>query len=104
MGIQYRGTVSCIHRKRCGRKFPAAFAFLLALLWRPVTGFTQGAGEFRCTPAVKYECSADQCERVTSDFQHAESFSYNPGTRTISACLWSNCYKGGATVFKDKPS
>ena len=22
----------------------------------------------------------------------------------ISACLWTNCYKGVATVFKDKPS
>jgi hypothetical protein len=82
---------------------PAAFAFLLALLF-PVMGFTQQSGEYKCTPAVKYECSTDQCERVTSDFQHAESFSYNPITRMISACLWTNCYKGGATVFKDKPS
>lgn len=104
MGIRYRGTVSCTRIKRCVPKFSAAFAFLLALLWHPMTGFTQEPREYRCTPAVKYECSADQCERVTSDFQHAESFSYKPGTRTISACLWSNCYTGRATVFKGKSS
>src|SRR5690348_9147591 len=81
-----------------------AFAFLLALLLHPVLGFAEQSREYKCTPAVKYECSTDQCQRVTSDFQHAESFSYNRVTRKISTCLWTHCYKGMATVFTDKRS
>ena len=34
-----------------------------------------------------------------SGFQQAESFVYNPETGELSACLWTNCYAGGATVF-----
>jgi hypothetical protein len=83
---------------------PVAFAFLLALSLFPAIGFARQSREYKCTPIVKYECSADQCERVTSDFQHAESFSYKPATGTISACLWTNCYKGSAAVFKDTSS
>jgi len=83
---------------------PVAFTFLLALSLCPAMALARQSREYKCTPAVKYECSADQCERVTSDFQHAESFSYNAATRTISACLWTNCYKGRAAVFKDTSS
>mgnify|MGYP000933786422 CR=1 FL=1 len=73
----------------------------LALLMSPVTGIAQ---EYNCIPVIKYECTKDQCEKITEDFQDAESFGYNKKTNKISACLWTNCYASKATVFKDKAS
>src|SRR5438445_5626659 len=46
VGIRYRETVSCILKHRCISKLPAAFAFLLALLF-PVMGFPQQSGEYK---------------------------------------------------------
>ncbi len=78
----------------------AAFTFLFGMLFFPETGFARKPTEYRCTPDVKYECSTDQCEKVTDNFQSAEYFGYNPSTRKLTACLWTNCYAGTATVFK----
>ena len=41
------------------------------------------------------------CETISGDsgFQQAESFVYSPETGQLSACLWTNCYAGSATVF-----
>jgi hypothetical protein len=50
---------------------------------------------------VKYECSPDQCEKLTEGFQAAEYFGYSPSTGKLSTCLWTNCYAGMATVFKN---
>ncbi len=36
---------------------------------------------------------------MNDGFQHAESFAYQPKKRALSACLWTNCYAGNATVF-----
>jgi len=80
---------------------------LFTLLLGPATGFAQEHREYReyrCTPDIKYECTIDQCEKITSDFQQAESFAYNAKTNELSACLWTNCYAARATVFKDAAS
>jgi hypothetical protein len=62
---------------------------------------TPGVSEYRCTPDIKHECSAAGCETMNNGFQHAESFAYQPQKRQLSACLWTNCYEGSATVFAD---
>lgn len=73
-----------------------AFAVLVMLPW------VAAAETFQCKPLVKYECAAEQCERVTQDFQHAESFGFDRKTRRLSACLWTSCYQGKATLLKGK--
>jgi hypothetical protein len=60
--------------------------------------------EYRCTPQVKYECSMDGCEKAGREFQDAESFVYSTRSGEISACLWTNCYAGAATLFTDASS
>lgn len=75
------------------------FASVTTLILSPVTGATAGISEYRCTPDIKHECSAAGCETVNDSFQHAESFAYQPKKRELSACLWTNCYAGSATVF-----
>jgi hypothetical protein len=83
---------------------PHSLGLLLALLSGPAIGFAQEDGEYDCRPDIKYECTADQCEKITSDFQHAESFAYSTKTGEISACLWTNCYTDKGTVFRDTAS
>lgn len=60
--------------------------------------------EYRCTPEVKYECGVEGCEKADREFQDAESFTYNSRSGEISACLWTNCYAGAATLFRDVSS
>ena len=91
------------HREYCSVR-PHSLGLLLALLSGPAIGFAEADGEYDCRPDIKYECTADQCERITSDFQHAESFAYSTKTGKISACLWTNCYADKATVFRDTAS
>ena len=82
----------------------APFAYptlLVSLLFSPGI-LAQQKGEFDCRAGVKYECTADQCERVTEDFQHEESFLYNAKTNELSACLWTNCYSAKTKAFTVK--
>ena len=91
----------CSHS--CAR-YLAPFAcptLLVSLLFSPGI-LAQHKGEFDCTASVKYECTADQCERVTEDFQHEESFLYNAKTSELSACLWTNCYSAKTKAFTVK--
>ena len=83
---------------------PHTFGLMLTMLLSPATSFAQEDQEYDCRPDIKYECTADQCEKITSDFQHAESFGYSTKTGEISACLWTNCYGDKATVFRDTAS
>lgn len=75
---------------------------LISLLLSAPASFAQEKREFDCTPEVKYECTAEQCERTTDDFEHAESFAYNGKTNELSACLWTNCYSAKTKLFKAK--
>ena len=84
-----------------------SFTLLFMLLLGPAKGFAQENreyNEYRCKPDIKYECTMDQCEKITRDFQHAESFAYNAKTSELSACLWTNCYAASAAVFEDTVS
>jgi hypothetical protein len=77
---------------------------LISMLFSP-TGFAQEKREFDCKPEVKYECTAEQCERVIEEFeqaQHPQSFSYNAKTNELSACLWTNCYSAKTRLFQAK--
>jgi len=89
---------------RCWLEDVLATSALLALLLAPEVGFAQenrGHMEYHCTPDIKYECTVDQCKKITSGFQQAESFAYNTKTDELSACPWTNCYAAKAIVFKD---
>ena len=72
-----------------------------SLLLASTAGSTSEILEYRCSPDIKHECTTSGCETISSDsgFQQAESFVYNPETGELSACLWTNCYAGSATVF-----
>ena len=99
MGIHDRGAVI-----RANHRVPlilAAIAFSFAILFFPDAAFARKPREYRCVPDVKYECSPDQCEKLTEGFQAAEYFGYRPSTGKLSACLWTNCYAGMATVLKN---
>ena len=87
----------------CCEVFLSAYASLLFVTWPPLA-FASEEKEYRCVPEVKYECGLDRCERMGSDFQHAESFSYNPETGVLSACLWTNCYATRATAVLSENS
>lgn len=86
-------------RKRAVRF--ACIPLLISLLFSPA-GFAQEKRKFDCRADVKYECTADECERITEDFQHAESFAYDAKTTELSACLWTNCYSAKTKVFTAK--
>ena len=105
MGIHHCRAVTHRGEYRCWPEdVLAAFALLLALLLTPGAGLGQdnsGYMEYHCTPDIKYECTVDQCKKITSDFQYAELFAYNTKTNELSACLWTNCYAARAIVFKD---
>ena len=72
-----------------------------SLLLASTAGSTSEILEYRCSPDIKHECTASGCETISSEsgFPQAESFVYNPETGELSACLWTNCYAGSATVF-----
>ena len=74
------------------------------LLSRSAIAAGQENREYDCRPDIKYECTVDQCEKMVSDFQHAEWFAYSTTTGELSACLWTNCYAAKATVFIDPAS
>lgn len=80
---------------------PYASVPLFTLLLSPAVGFSQEYREYHCTPDTQYECVSGRCEKVTDDFQHAESFIYNTKNGELSACLWTNCYAATATAVKD---
>ncbi len=109
MGIHHRGAVIHWRGERCWRVAPIAApalpcTLLLALLLGPAEGIAQQNREYkeyRCKPDIKYECTMDQCEKITRDFQQAESFAYNAKTSELSACLWTNCYAASATMLED---
>jgi hypothetical protein len=88
----------------CYCSIPYRFGLLLTLLLSPAICFPHETQEYNCKPDIKYECTADQCEKIISDFQQAESFAYNTKTDVLSACLWTNCYADRATVFTDATS
>jgi hypothetical protein len=89
----------CFHSRgaRAGLRQDLCVSLLLA----STAGSTSETLEYRCSPDIKHECIASGCETISSDsgFQQAESFVYNPETGELSACLWTNCYAGSATVF-----
>ncbi|MEO9061784.1 MAG: hypothetical protein ABI270_07050 [Nitrosospira sp.] len=74
------------------------------LLSGPAAVLAGDGREYRCTPDVKYECTRNQCEKTADDFQQVESFGFNSKTGELSACLWTNCYAAGATVFRNATS
>lgn len=88
----------------------ASLILFLSLVSHPAVGTdvdTDVAGmhrEYRCTPEIKHECSMDRCEKTAHGFQDVESFIYDTRTGKISACLWTNCYSGAVTLFKDAAS
>jgi hypothetical protein len=67
-------------------------------------GAAEAHREYRCMPEVKYECGVEGCEKGGREFQDVESFTYNSRSGEISACLWTNCYAGIATLFRDASS
>jgi hypothetical protein len=67
-------------------------------------GAAEAHREYRCMPQVKYECGTEGCEKASREFQDVESFTYNSRSGEISACLWTNCYAGIATLFRDASS
>lgn len=92
---------SCFHS--CTRHLAlVVYPTLLGSLLCSPGVLAQQKGEFDCRTGVKYECTADQCERVTEDFQHQESFLYNAKTGELSACLWTNCYSAKTKAFTVK--
>ncbi len=82
----------------------ALLSLLSMLSSSPVIAAGQENREYDCRPDIKYECTIDQCEKIVSDFQHAEWFAYSTTTGELSACLWTNCYAAKATVFRDPAS
>ncbi|SDA28956.1 hypothetical protein SAMN05216315_14022 [Nitrosospira sp. Nsp18] len=82
----------------------ALLSLLSMLSSSPVIAAGQENREYDCRPDIKYECTIDQCEKIVSDFQHAEWFAYSTATGELSACLWTNCYAAKATVFRDPAS
>ena len=60
---------------------------------------TAHAEALTCRPDVKYECRSQACERITEDFRHAEVFLLDTGNKTLTACLWTACFEGQATIF-----
>lgn len=87
----------------CCEAFLFAYASLLFFTWPPLVCASEEK-KYRCVPEVKYECDLERCERMSSDFQHAESFSYNPETGELSACLWTNCYAARAMAVLNENS
>ena len=107
MGIHHCRAVTHRGEYRCWPEDVLAASALLFALWLPGAGLGQensGYIEYYCTPDIKYECTVDQCKKITSDFQQAELFAYNTKTDELSACLWTNCYAARAIVFKDTTS
>jgi hypothetical protein len=82
----------------------ASLSLLSMLLLSPTIAAGQENQEYDCRPDIKYECTVDQCEKIVSDFQHAEWFAYSTATGELSACLWTNCYAAKATAFRDPAS
>lgn len=76
---------------------------LLVVTLLGVTG-SVFADSYDCLPRIKYECNEQKCERITEGFQHAESFSFDAKRSEISACLWTACYSGKATTFRNPSS
>jgi hypothetical protein len=74
---------------------------ILLVLIVPIVTIAQN---YDCTPVVQFSCSKDKCDKTTENFQHAEHFYYNKDSRKLSACLWTNCYSGTATVLEYKDS
>lgn len=75
-------------------------AAVLVALVTPAFATAQPGKILHCSPAVQYVCDRESCGRSTEGFQHAESFTYDPGSRVLSACLWTNCYSAKARRFE----
>jgi hypothetical protein len=80
------------------------FPLFPLILMLPATVAAEAHREYRCTPEVKYECGMAGCEKTGRELLDAESFTYSTQTGEISACLWTNCYAGAATLFRDVAS
>jgi hypothetical protein len=80
------------------------FPLFPLILMPPAAAVAEEYREYRCTPEVKYECGMAGCEKTGRESLDAESFTYSIQSGEISACLWTNCYAGAATLFRDVAS
>jgi hypothetical protein len=91
-------------RRLSRRAFLILFPLFPSILMPPAAAAAEAYREYRCTPEVKYECGMAGCEKTGRESLDAESFTYSTQSGEISACLWTNCYAGAATLFRDASS
>lgn len=78
--------------------WPAAGLWALAFFSASVAG-----APLQCRPLSQVTCGEAECTRQTEGFQHAESFSFDPASQMLGACLWTRCYSAKAQVFRATP-
>jgi hypothetical protein len=91
-------------RRLAGWASPVLFPLFPLILVHSIAAAAEAHREYRCTPEVKYECGMAGCEKTGREFLDVETFTYSTRSGEISACLWTNCYAGAATLFRDASS
>ena len=56
---------------------------------------------YDCVPVSRTHCETGVCEKADSASLQAERFRLDTKTAQLSACLWSNCYRGPGNLRRD---
>lgn len=71
----------------------------MLVVFAAMSSAVPNASDLVCRPSSKHYCDAGGCARETEGFQHAEVFYYHHEAKTLTACLWTNCYSDTVSVF-----
>lgn len=89
VGTRHRGGL----RLRGGWRGLAGSAMLCASI-----AAASDTGSLQCSTEKKYECVSGGCRTAEEGFARAERYVFEPRRQRLTACLWSQCFSGAASV------
>ena len=63
-----------------------------------VAAIAGDAGPLQCATEKKYECASGGCRDAEEGFTRAERYVFEPRRQRLTACLWSTCFSGAASI------
>ncbi len=81
------------------RRFAGLLFAAAACVAAPAAASGPAGAVLACSVERKHECGRDGCVRPEEGFVAAERYRINTASRHVTACLWSTCFAGKASIW-----